>query len=55
MAAGCLLLISLIVSASIATLGEFFLPLLPTSEWVLHLAAFAASFVVCDAALWGHL
>jgi membrane protein len=46
MAAGCLLLISLIVSASIATLGEFFLPLLPTSEWVLHLAAFAASFVV---------
>ncbi|MGA2879294.1 MAG: YihY/virulence factor BrkB family protein [Bryobacteraceae bacterium] len=45
-AAGCLLLISLLVSASIATIGKFFQPLLPTSEWVLHLAAFTASFVV---------
>jgi membrane protein len=45
-AAGCLLLISLIASASIATLGEFFQPLLPTPEWVLHLATFTASFAV---------
>jgi membrane protein len=46
MAAGCLLLFSLIISASIATIGEFFQPLLPTAEWVLHTATFAASFVV---------
>lgn len=46
MAAGCLLLFSLIVSAAITTIGQFFLPLLPTSEWLLHLATFAASFVV---------
>jgi membrane protein len=46
MAAGCLLLISLIVSASIATIGKFFRPLLPTAEWVLHVATFAVSFVV---------
>jgi membrane protein len=45
-AAGCLLLTSLIASASIATLGEFFQPLLPTPEWVLHLATFAATFAV---------
>jgi membrane protein len=45
-AAGCLLLISLLVSASIATIGKFFRPLLPTQEWVLHVATFAASFVV---------
>lgn len=44
--AGCLLLISLIASVSIATIGQFFRPLLPTPEWVLHLATFAASFVV---------
>jgi membrane protein len=46
LAAGCLLLISLIASVVITTIGNFFRPLLPTSEWVLHLATFAASFVV---------
>jgi membrane protein len=45
-AAGCLLLISLVASVLIATIGKFFRPLLPTPEWVLHLAAFAASFLV---------
>jgi membrane protein len=45
-AAGCLLLISLVASVSITTIGTFFRPLLPTPEWVLHLAAFAASFLV---------
>jgi membrane protein len=44
--AGCLLLISLVASVFIATIGKFFRPLLPTPEWVLHLATFAASFVV---------
>jgi membrane protein len=44
--AGCLLLISLVVSAAIAAIGKFFRPLLPTPEWVLHVAAFAASFIV---------
>jgi membrane protein len=44
--AGCLLLISVIVSAFIATIGKFFRPLLPTSEWVLHAGAFAVSLVV---------
>jgi membrane protein len=46
MAAGCLLLISLLVSAFIAAIGKFFGPLLPTPEWVLHVAAFAASLIV---------
>ena len=45
-AAGCLLLISLAASVFIATIGNFFQPLLPAPEWALHLAAFAASFVV---------
>jgi membrane protein len=45
-AAGCLLLVSLIVSVFITTLGQFFLPLLPTPEWVLHLTSFVASLVV---------
>jgi membrane protein len=45
-AAGCLLLISLIASVFIAAIGQFFRPLLPTPEWVLHTAAFVASFVV---------
>jgi len=44
--AGSLLLISLLLSVSIATLGKFFLPLLPSSEWSLHLAAFVVSFAV---------
>ncbi len=46
MAAGCLLLISLVASVFIATIENFFRNLLPTSEWMLHLANFAASFVV---------
>jgi membrane protein len=46
MAAGCLLLISLLVSVFIATIENFFRNLLPTSEWMLHLANYAASFVV---------
>jgi len=45
-AAGCLLLISLVASVFIATIGTYFAALLPTPEWVLHLAAFAASFIV---------
>ena len=45
-AAGCLLLISLVASVFITTIGRFFSPLLPTPEWVLHLGAFAASFIV---------
>lgn len=45
-AAGCLLLISLLLSVSIAALGKFVLPLLPSPEWLLHSAAFAASFLV---------
>src|ERR1700733_12251283 len=44
--AGCLLLISLIASIFITTLGAFFQPLLPTREWMLHLASFGASFIV---------
>jgi membrane protein len=45
-AAGCLLLISLIGSVFITAIGQFFLPLLPAPEWALHAAAFAASFIV---------
>jgi membrane protein len=44
--AGSLLLISLLLSAFITAVETFFRPLLPTSGWVLHLAEFAASFVV---------
>ncbi len=54
-AAGCLLLLSLVASAAIATVGKFFRPLLPTPEWVLHLAAFAASFFVLTLLFWRHL
>jgi membrane protein len=46
LAAGCLLLVSLIVSVLIATIGNLFRSILPAPEWVLHLASFAASFVV---------
>jgi len=46
MAAGCLLLISLIASVFITAVGRYFKPLLPTPEFVLHLATFAASFIV---------
>lgn len=45
-AAGCLLLVSLVASIFITTIGRFFSPVLPTPEWVLHLAAFAASFII---------
>ena len=45
-AAGCLLLMSLVASVFVSAIGTFFLPLLPTPEWVLHLATFAASFIV---------
>jgi len=45
-AAGSLLLISLLLSAAISTVETFFQPLLPTSGWVLHSAEFATSFVV---------
>ncbi len=45
-AAGCLLLISLIASVSITAVGKYFNPLLPTPESVLHLATFVASFIV---------
>ncbi len=45
-AAGCLLLVSLIASVFITTIGEFFRPLLPTAEWMLHAGAFVASFIV---------
>jgi membrane protein len=48
-AAGCLLLISLVLSAGIATIGKFFLPVLPIPEWALHIAAFVASFIVVTA------
>ena len=45
-AAGCLLLVSLVASIFITTIGQFFHPLLPTPEWVLHAAAFGGSFIV---------
>jgi membrane protein len=44
--AGSLLLISLLFSVSIATVGKYFLPLLPSSERLLHSAAFVVSFAV---------
>jgi membrane protein len=44
LAAGCLLLISLVAGVIIETIGKFF-PL-PTPDWVLHVATFAASFFV---------
>jgi membrane protein len=44
--AGSLLLISLLLSASIAAVATFFRSLLPASEWMLHSAEFVASFVV---------
>jgi membrane protein len=46
MAAGCLLLISLVASVAVTTIGNYFHPILPTSTFVLHAATFAASFVV---------
>jgi membrane protein len=45
-AAGSLLLISLVLSAAISAVATFFKPLLPTSGWLLHSAEFVASFVV---------
>jgi membrane protein len=45
-AAGSLLLVSLLFSAALTAVETFFRPLLPTSGWVLHPAEFVASFVV---------
>jgi membrane protein len=44
LAAGCLLLVSLLASVAIETIGKFFF--LPTPDWVLHLATFVISFLV---------
>lgn len=44
--AGCLLLVSLIASLVVTTIADFFRPLLPMPEGVLHLAAFLLSFLV---------
>jgi membrane protein len=44
--AGCLLLVSLVAGVFVTTIGEFFRPLLPTPEWVLHTGVFVASFLV---------
>jgi membrane protein len=46
LAAGCLLLLSLIASVSLATISDFFRPLLPLPDWILHLTTFAASFLI---------
>jgi len=46
LAAGCLLLISLMVSVFITTVGNFFRTLLPLPEWTLHLASFGLSLIV---------
>jgi membrane protein len=45
-AAGSLLLISLLLSAAITAVATFFQPLLPTSGWLLRSAEFVTSFVV---------
>jgi membrane protein len=44
--AGCVLVVSLVASILITTIGQFFGPLLPSPEWVLHSAAFGASFII---------
>lgn len=44
--AACLLLVSLVANVLVTTIGQFFRPLLPMPEWVLHLAAFVLSFLV---------
>jgi len=44
--AGSLLLISLLLSASVAAVGRFFQPVTPTSPLVLRSAEFASSFLV---------
>lgn len=44
--AGCLLLVSLIASVSLAAISNFFRPLLPLPDWILHLATFGASFLI---------
>jgi len=46
LAAGCLLLLSLIASVFVATIGNFFHPWLPAPEWLLHFTTFIASFLV---------
>ncbi len=45
-AAGSLLLVSLLLSASITAIGRLYRALLPTPEWALRSAEFVASFVV---------
>lgn len=44
--AGCLLLVSLMVSVAITTVSELFRPLLPMPDWALHLITIGGSFVV---------
>jgi membrane protein len=46
LAAGCLLLLSLVASIAITTIANFFHSILPTSAFALHAATFAASFVI---------
>ena len=46
LAAGCLLLISLIASVSVATIANFFRARLPVPEWLLHVTTFVISFLV---------
>ena len=43
---GFLLLVSLVVSAWVAAMGSLFKDLMPTSEWLLHTANFAVSFLI---------
>lgn len=45
-AAGCLLLISLLLSVAISAVGHFFQWLLPASGWILHLISFGATLVI---------
>lgn len=45
-AAGCLLVISLLLSVFLATVAHFFKWLLPTSGWILHLISFSATLVI---------
>jgi len=44
--AGCLLLVSLIASVSLAALSNFFQPFLPMPDWLLHLVTFAGTLLI---------
>lgn len=46
LAAGCVLLVSLIASVSIAAVSSLFRPLLPLPDWILHLTTFGGSFLI---------